>query len=338
MFEGSFQKKWCKIKYYQYLCNKLGIYFHKGCAMPLFSLQTNKVNQIKPISFAKERELQRLFESNLAALLGVQFVATEFSTGDRQRGRIDTLGLDQDGSPVIIEYKKSGNDNIINQGLFYLDWLVDHKGDFALAAQKVLGKDIEIDWSRPRLILIAEFFSEYDKFAANRIGANMELWTFRRYGEDLLYLDPIYVAEAPREKTKKFEKQQEKEKEETSETPMYTLEGHLRGKSKTIRSLYEELRERIFALDSEGAIIEKANKLYVVYKHGKNFCEIWIQNAQLKLWLDISLDELDDPYALAKDVANVGHWGTGDIEINLDDESQVDKVMALIAQAFQQTV
>jgi RecB family endonuclease NucS len=98
--------------------------------MPLFSIRTNKVSQIKLASFAKERELQRLFEANLVALLGVQFIATEFSTGDRQRGRIDTLGLDQDGSPVIVEYKKSGNDNIINQGLFYLDWLVDHRGDF----------------------------------------------------------------------------------------------------------------------------------------------------------------------------------------------------------------
>jgi RecB family endonuclease NucS len=100
--------------------------------MPLFSLQSDRVSQIKPASFAKERELQRLFEANLVALLGVQFVATEFSTGDRQRGRIDTLGLDQDGSPIIIEYKKSGNENIINQGLFYLDWLMDHKRDFTL--------------------------------------------------------------------------------------------------------------------------------------------------------------------------------------------------------------
>lgn len=305
--------------------------------MPIFSLQANKVSQIKPASFTKERELQRLFEANLVILLGVKFIASELSTGDRQRGRIDTLGLDQDGSPVIIEYKKSGNDNIINQGLFYLDWLVDHKGDFTLAAQKILGKEIEIDWSRPRLILIAEFFSEYDKFAANRIGANMELWTFRRYGDDLLYLDPIYVADAQREKAKKAEKRQEKEKEETPETPTYTLEGHLKGKSQVICSLFDELRERIFALDSEGTIIEKANKHYMVYKHGKNFCEVWIQNAQLKIWLDISFVELDDPYKLAKDVSKVGHWGTGDVEVNIDDESQLDKVIALVEQAYHQT-
>jgi RecB family endonuclease NucS len=129
--------------------------------LPLYKCQPNKsVSQIKPASFASERELQRLFEANLPQLLGVRFIASEFTTGDRQRGRIDTLGIDQDGFPTIIEYKKTSKENVINQGLFYLDWLVDHKGDFTLAAQEALGTDIEIDWGSPRLILIAESFLE----------------------------------------------------------------------------------------------------------------------------------------------------------------------------------
>jgi hypothetical protein len=100
--------------------------------------------------------------------------------------------LDEDGTPVIIEYKKSSKENVINQGLFYLDWLVDHKGDFTIAAQETLGKDIEIDWSSPRLILVAESFSEYDKYAVNRIGANIQLWTYRKYGDGFLFLDSIF--------------------------------------------------------------------------------------------------------------------------------------------------
>jgi RecB family endonuclease NucS len=110
--------------------------------MPLYQIKQNSTQQIKPSSFKSERELQRLFEANLEDLLGVRFVASEFTTGDRQRGRIDTLGLDEDGTPVIIEYKKSSKENIINQGLFYLDWLVDHKGDFTLIAQETLGNNM----------------------------------------------------------------------------------------------------------------------------------------------------------------------------------------------------
>jgi RecB family endonuclease NucS len=110
--------------------------------MPLYQIKQQKTQQVKPASFKSEKELQNLFEENLEDLLGVRFIGTEFTTGDRQRGRIDTLGIDQDGTPVIIEYKKTGKDNVINQGLFYLDWLVDHKGDFTIAAQEQLGKSI----------------------------------------------------------------------------------------------------------------------------------------------------------------------------------------------------
>lgn len=307
--------------------------------MPLYQLQSGKVSQIKQVSFPKERELQQIFEENLESLLGVRFVASEYTTGDRQRGRIDSLGLDQDGSPVIIEYKKASNENVINQGLFYLDWLIDHKGDFTLIAQKTLGKNITIDWSRPRLILIAEGFSEYDKFAVNRIGANMELWTFRRYGENLLHLETIYVADAPREKHKKTDKKSiSKSADIDEEIQTYSLEDHLRGKPDTICNLYQELREKIFSLDEDGAIIEKANKHYMVYKHGKNFCEVWIQNSQLKIWLDIPITDLNDPLKLAKDVSNIGHWGTGEVEVNISDSAEVTQLMDLVSQAYQQTV
>jgi RecB family endonuclease NucS len=56
----------------------------------------------------------------------VRFLASEHATGRVHGGRIDTLGLDENHAPVIIEYKRAINENVINQGLFYLDWLLDH--------------------------------------------------------------------------------------------------------------------------------------------------------------------------------------------------------------------
>jgi predicted transport protein len=306
--------------------------------MPLYAIGPKQsARQIKPSAFSKEKELQELFEENLDVLLGVRFIATEFTTGDRQRGRIDTLGLDQDGYSTIIEYKKSNKDNVINQGLFYLDWLVDHKGDFTVAAQKALGQDVDIDWTSPRVILIAESFSDYDKYAVNRIGANIELWTFHLYGEDLLYLDPIFMAEPSRSRTIGKPLKTSKQDEE-AETPVYTLADHLEDKPEKIRSLFEALQERIFALAEEGEITEKPNKNYLSYKHGKNFGEVWIQSGALKIWLDIPHEELDDPYEMSRDVSNVGHWGTGEVEVILSDPSNLDKVLALIEQSYRQTI
>jgi predicted transport protein len=306
--------------------------------MPLYQIKQQNVNQIKPSSFKSERELQKLFEANLEILLGVRFVASEFTTGDRQRGRIDSLGIDQDGTPVIVEYKKTGKDNVINQGLFYLDWLVDHKGDFTLVAQEKLGNDIEIDWSSPRLILVAESFSEYDKYAVNRIGANIQLWTYRRYGNDFLFLESIFATTSQKASKKEKVVETDATTEKTEEQVIYTLEDHLKGKSEDVKILFDTLRERIFALNADGDIIEKPNKLYLSYKHGKNFCEVRLQSKELKIWLDIQYDELDDPKQFGRDVSNVGHYGTGQVETKLGNLSELDDVMNLIEQAYKQTL
>ena len=95
----------------------------------LFQTSATGVVELAGSAVQIKSSLQTLFESNLEALLGVRFLAREHSTGPVHGGRIDTLGLDEDGSPVIIEYKRSLNENVINQGLYYLDWLmVFHDG------------------------------------------------------------------------------------------------------------------------------------------------------------------------------------------------------------------
>ena len=280
-----------------------------------------------------------MFEANLEELLGARYVASEFTTGDRQRGRIDTLGIDQDGTPVIIEYKKTAKENVINQGLFYLDWLVDHKGDFTLAAQEQLGKNIEIDWSSPRLILVAESFSEYDKYAVNRIGANIQLWTYRKYGNDFLFLDSIFATTSQKSPKKdKANTPVENDDQQAEADVIYTLEYHLGQKPAETKSLFEALQEKIFLLNDDSDIIEKPNKIYISYKHGKNFCEIQIQANKLKIWLDIPHAELDDPNKLSRDVSKIGHHGTGATETNLSDLSELDTVIYLIEQSYKQTL
>lgn len=307
--------------------------------MPLYQIKQNSVQQIKPSSFKNERELQKLFEENLESLLGARFIASEFTTGDRQRGRIDTLGLDEDGTPVIIEYKKSSKENVINQGLFYLDWLVDHKGDFTIAAQETLGKDIEIDWSSPRLILVAESFSEYDKYAVNRIGANIQLWTYRKYGDGFLFLDSIFSnATQTESKKSKTVTSNTAEEETNEEITVYATDDHLKDKPFELKKLFDAFREKVFTLNADGDILEKASKIYVSYKHGKNFCEVAFLANSMKIWLDISFSDIDDPNKLCRDVSKVGHHGTGHTETKLSNISEIDNIMYLVEQSYRQTL
>jgi predicted transport protein len=192
------------------------------------------------------------------------------------------------------------------------------------------------------VILIAESFSEYDKYAVNRIGANIELWTFRKYGDDLLYLDSLFVAAPQPTKGTAVLVPSEPEvdviKVEQEEVPVYTIEDHKRNKSKEIVQLFEQLRERILDLAEEGEIVEKANKIYIGYKHGKNFCEINLQTKVIQIWLDVPAIELDDPDHLVRDVSKIGHHGTGNSEIRLTNTDDLGKVIRLIEQSFLQTI
>jgi RecB family endonuclease NucS len=135
----------------------------------LFHIADGQVNTLVGATETIEKSVQTLFERNLEALLGVRFLASEFIT--THGGRIDTLGLDENGCPVILEYKRSTNENVINQGLFYLDWLMDHRKDFQWLILEKLGKEAAdvVDWSAPRLICIAGDFNRYDDHAVKQI-------------------------------------------------------------------------------------------------------------------------------------------------------------------------
>ncbi len=307
--------------------------------MPLYHIESKQVTQLRPAAFKSERELQRLFEANLETLLGVRFIASEFTTGDRQRGRIDTLGIDQNGSPAIIEFKIAYKDNVINQGMYYLDWLVDHRGDFLVAAQKLLGQDVKVDWASPRLIPISEEFTEYDKYAVNRMGTNIELWVYRLYAGGTLYLEPIFIPEAGRHKPKPQPKPEDVSHEgEVEEEIVYDLEWHLAGKPEKIREIVDLLRERMFALGEPSEIVENVTKTYIGYRHGKNFCEVAPLQSAVKLWLDIPPGELDDPRRLGRDVTKIGHHGTGQVEVRVNELGDVENVVELIRQAYLLTV
>ena len=117
----------------------------------LFQIGTSGVQELPGQSVAVEKSLQVLIEQNLEEFLGVRLLASEYSTGKTHGGRIDTLGVDENGCPVIIEYKRALNENVINQGLFYLDWLLDHKAEFILLVMKRLGQPAadKVEWARP---------------------------------------------------------------------------------------------------------------------------------------------------------------------------------------------
>jgi RecB family endonuclease NucS len=72
----------------------------------LFKLNGKSAVEIAGEAVELEKSLQHLIEVNLETFLGVRFLASEQSTGKVHKGRIDTLGIDENCFPVIVEYKR----------------------------------------------------------------------------------------------------------------------------------------------------------------------------------------------------------------------------------------
>jgi hypothetical protein len=97
----------------------------------------------------------------------------------------------------VIEYKRSSNENVINQGLFYLDWLMGHRKDFEWLVLEKLGPEAarKVDWSGSRLICVAGDFGKYDEHAVKQMNRTIALIRYRRYAGDLLLLEQLKTRE-----------------------------------------------------------------------------------------------------------------------------------------------
>jgi predicted transport protein len=310
----------------------------------LFRYAANKAAELPGKAAAVEKTLQRLIESQMEAFLGVRFLATEFSTGAKHRGRVDSLGLDENGCPVIIEYKRHSNENVINQGLFYLDWLLDHKADFRLLVMDKLGKSEaeKIEWSGTRLLCIAADFTRYDEHAVAQINRNIELIRYKLFGDDLLLFELVNGVSAT-------SVQSIDDTEDTApagkpaKTPaaatlaMKTHADQIASASPELLSLFEQTRSHILAQGDD--IIEKPLKLYVAFRRLKNFvCMSLISKQDPHVFLTVKLDptSVELQSGFSRDVSKIGHWGTGDLEIILRAPSDLDKAKPLIDRAYQE--
>lgn len=294
----------------------------------LFSI-TNGVVKLESKNVTFERELQVLIEKYMPAFFGVTFLKSEFPIAN---GRMDSLGIDENNCPVIFEYKRSVNENVINQGLFYLDWLLDHRADFKLLVMESLGKSAadNIDWSMPCVICIASDFTKFDLHAVNQMQRNIKLVRYKKYGNDLLLFEHL---NAPQVKAIADEVLPEAKREvKSSSIDNFTFIGSYNTVPQRMRDLYDDIRNYIMSLGDD--LSENQLKLYVAFRKVKNIVctEIYKQKILLSLRLNPDSVHLQD--GLLEDVRNKGHWGTGDLRITIKSQEDFGRIKPLIDRAY----
>ena len=303
--------------------------------MAIFEIKDKNVNRIKPTEFKLEKDLQKLVEQNLETFFNCKFIATEFSTGNLHSGRIDTLAISEDNNPVIIEYKKVASSDLINQSLFYLHWITDHKGDFQIAVNNTMKEAIEVDWSDIRVICIAPEFKKYDLHAVQVMGANIELWQYKIYENGILSIDEVFKrtetrTQAAIEANGKNPVMVEagKKAAETRKYGNYTIDEHFEKLNSDLKELLNEIREYIVNLDA--SIEETPKKYYIAYKTTQNFVCIETQKKKLVLFLKLNPDEIENIPKQGRDVRGVGHFSTGDLELTIKNRTDFEETKELV--------
>lgn len=301
----------------------------------LFRLAGGKAQELQGDASDLEKPLQTLIENNLEPLLGIRFLASEYSTGKTHAGRIDTLGIDENDCPVILEYKRSVGENVINQGLFYLDWLMDHQAEFKLLVMDKLGREAadRIDWSVPRLICIAADFTKYDAHAVQQINRTIELIRYRLFGDELLLLEQANAAPTPSGGAS--ERKKALPARPTVKTPSgdKSFAEWLDVISEPLKDLLASLEDYITSLGDD--VQRKELKLYVAFKRLKNFATVVLQKNKLVVYLHLDPESVQPLPAIARDVSDCGHWGTGDLELAISSPTDLDVAKPLIRFAYE---
>ena len=291
----------------------------------LFNIN-GKVQEYQAGTVTLEKELQTIIESNMETFFGVTFLASEYSTTDG--GRMDSIGIDENHCPVIFEYKRSVKDNVINQGLFYLNWLLDHKDSFKVLVIQKLGMEAaeEIEWSMPRVVCVAGDFTKYDSSAIKLINRNISLIRYKKFGKDLLMFEQInenIVAATTDDNTLSGTKAKSISK---------TFAEHKEDAPPEILELYEDMRDYILSLGDD--VTENQLKLYVAFKKIKNIICAEIFNNRLLLHLKLDVSTVDYEDGFTRDTSKIGHYATGDVEVVIKNRDDYENAKPLLERAY----
>ncbi|MBB5938627.1 DUF5655 domain-containing protein [Streptomyces zagrosensis] len=280
------------------------------------------MTEVVPRFAEVEADVQGLVEASMKTLLGVRFIASEYGTGPVHGGRIDSLGLDENGSPVIVEYKRGVDAGVINQGLFYLAWLMDHRAEFERLVRDRLGVTAasQVLWSGPRLICVAGDFTRYDVHAVREHRRSIDLVRYRLFGSDLLGLETVASVSGGVQAARRARRGTvARAGADIQGTAMVELAG--------------AVDEVLLGLGDGVNRVER--KTYRAYQRLRNFaCLCPPQRSKLLVYLKVDPTDVDLVSGFTRNVSGLGHHGTGDLEVQLRTPRDVERARELFRASY----
>ena len=301
--------------------------------MTLYTNNSGSLSEVSEKPFKLERDIQTLFEKNLNEVMSLMLVRSEFSIKGR---RIDTLAFDESSKAfVIIEYKRDKNISVIDQGFTYLGLMLENKADFIVEYNEQLKKNMkrdDVDWSQTRVTFVSPSFTDFQIEATNFKDIAIELWEVKQFANGTVSIHELKKSKSA-ESIKPLAQKNKELKQVVDQIQVYTEDQHLDDASPEIAELYEKFRNSILNLSDGIDLVPQ--KLYIAFKKEKsNIACVEFQKKRIKIWVGAKAGKLDDPKGLAIDVSATGHYGTGDYELRVDSDADLEYIMSLIKQVL----
>ena len=179
-------------------------------------------------------------------------------------------------------------------------------------------------------MFVSPNFTNYQREAINFKDLPIELWEVKRFENGTISFEQIQKSGA-QESIKTISKTDETIDNVAKEIKIYSEEEHLENVSDEIIELYDKIKNAVLNF---GDIEVKPKKKYIAFVSGKNIIDIHPQKNALKIWINLTFGELEDPKNIFRDVSKIGHWGNGDYELQINSDEELEYILSLIKQSF----
>lgn len=154
---------------------------------------------------------------------------------------------------------------------------------------------------------------------------NIELLRCRRFDEDLLLLELVNA-------TSSSVNQKSKTANRSKEATVLELFENMRGVHK---DRYEMMKVFIHSLGDD--IQEKETKYYITFKRLKNFVcfEFHPKDGEILVFVKVDPKSIELIKGFTWDVSNIGHFGTGDLEIRIKSNDDAERAQPLIVKSYE---
>ncbi|NJP82855.1 transporter, partial [Streptomyces sp. AA8] len=203
-----------------------------------------------------------------------------------------------------------------------LSWLMDHKAEFGHLVRDRLGPAAatHVLWSAPRLICVAGDFTRYDVHAIREHRRSIDLVRYRFFGDDHFGLET--VASVAAQTTVPRVRRASATEAHGAAAPCGPME-----------ELYAAVDEVLLGLGDD--ITKVQRKTYRAYQRLRNFaCLCPPRQSNLLIYLKADPKTVDLIPGFTRDVTGIGHHGTGDLEVQLRTDRDLERAQNLFRLSY----